>query len=179
MVLDHPGLSIKPLTCSVRLHRRDRWSGKRRRSSLYSMILQGAPVFQTLPWCSKCAVTLRDFLHFCSLRLPTWDTKGSNNARKWHFPLHRPSPWIYLLVRSLSFSPPLPPPLPPPSHPLFLSFTHAHTSLYLSTSFRICCFLITLFVFKKEFLISCFNLHVCERVCARARAGGRAGGRAR
>ena len=167
---------------------------------MYSMILQGDPVLQTLPWCSSCADTLRDFLHFCSLRLPTWDTEGSINARKWHFPLHRPAPsgstcscaLFSSNVRSLPHSLPPPPPLFlslsrflsrsrfPSSLPLSpaLSFTHAHTSLYLSTSFRLYCFLITLFVFNKKFLISCFNLHMCVRVCTRACASGWAGGRA-
>jgi hypothetical protein len=197
-------LSIKPLTSSVRLHRRDRWSGKRRRSSLYSMILQGDPVLQTLPWCSSCADTLRDFLHFCSLRLPTWDTEGSINARKWHFPLHRPAPsgstcscaLFSSLVRSLPHS--LPPPPPSFSLPfsLSLSFSLSLLSPALSRSlfharthftvplheFSTLLFLDHPLRLQQEILDFVLQpSYVCACVHARVceRVGGRAGGRAR
>jgi len=99
-----------------------------------------------------------------------------------------PPPSLFLsLSRFLSFSLSLLSSALSRSLSLSLFHAHPHTSLHLSTSFRLLCVLITLFVFNKEFLISCFSLHVCERVCMRARAacvracvraGGRAGGRA-
>ncbi len=134
VVLEHPGLSIKPLTCSIGLLRRDRWSGKRRRSSLYSMILQGGPVLRTLPWCSKCVVTLQEFLHFCSLRLPTILRYYQFEKVAFSAPSSRA---LALLARArcfpIPFTPSLCPSFPHPPPPFFSPFLAFSRSLFPSS----------------------------------------------